>query len=363
MISAKEYAQNILSEHNCIEKKLTLSFSEYSIQIQSNDVRIINDMRDYFGDFVSDNSANCDSNIYIFQSELKTPELEFSDWVRDPGKQGRKDAFYDAEDGRFCWKVRTGMNYVLCDDYRIAYGSVLENFSQAINFTLNQHMEWLMNHGSVICHAAAVAHQGTGIALSAFSGGGKSTTALFLMNQGLDFVSNDRLFLKNSGNEVRMYGIAKQPRINPGTILNNPTLRPILPQQRINELQNMPKQDLWNLEEKYDAMIDSLYGKGRYQLETKIHAHVILNWKHDSNEDTKITPVNIHQRDDLLNAIVKSPGPFYIDKNGQGWPNSSDIDRQPYLEVLSEIDVYEVSGKIDFESIMEPLVKLVKKSS
>lgn len=360
MISARCYAQQILNNHKCISEALSLEFSGFHIQVISNNSQILADMRDYFGDFVTGDMNEYESRIYIFQSDTPTPNLEFQDWSREQGKAGRKDAFYDVDDGRFCWKVRTGMNYVLCDDYRIAYGPVLENFSQAINFTLNQHMEWLMNHGGLICHAAAVSFQGSGIALSAFSGGGKSTTALFLMNQGMDFVSNDRLFLRKEGDSIRMYGIAKQPRINPGTILNNDTLKSILPKSRVDELSKMAEQDLWNLEEKYDAMIDDLYGKNRYKLDSEIHAHVILNWTHDSHDETKLESIDIHQRGDLLEAVIKSPGPFYMDTNGKGWPNENSIDKKPYLDVLSSIDVYEVSGKVDFDKIIQPLENLVK---
>lgn len=360
MLTAKQVADEVLANHPCIDESLNLGFGDFKLQVKSNNQQLINEMRGYFEAFLISHNETDAKTIYVFESEMSQPDVEFKDWQRDPGKAGRKDAYVDTPDGRLCWKVRTGMNYVLSNEFRIAYGPALANISQAINFTLNQHLEWIMNQGGLICHAAAVAHKGSGIAISAFSGGGKSTTALHLMNLGLDFVSNDRLFIQAKDSQPIMTGIAKQPRINPGTILNNETLVSILPEERAAELKLMPKEELWQLEEKYDAMIDDLYGKGRFKLQTKIHAHVILNWKHDSTEPTQLKKVDIQQREDLLAAIMKSPGPFYVDKDGIGWANGRDVDKQQYLDTLSHIDVYEISGKIDFDKVLQPLLSLVK---
>jgi HprK-related kinase B len=158
-----------------------------------------------------------------------------------------------------------------------------------------------------------------------------------------------------------MYGVAKQPRINPGTILNNPVLRPLLSKSRIEELEKMSKTSLWQLEEKYDAVIGEIYGKNRFQLNANIHAHVVLNWKHDSENSTEINRVDMSQRQDLLEAIMKSPGPFYMDQNGQGWENGGITNRQTYIDILSTIEVYEISGKVDFEAMVQPLIKLIKR--
>ena len=363
MILAKDIADNILSQHDCVNETLKIAFSKFRVEILTNNQKLLNTLRDYFLEYIVTDNQAITQRIYILESTQEKPDVEFINWARDPGKVGRKDAFFDTSDGRLCLKVRTGMNYVLCDEFRIAYGPTLKNISQAINFIISQHIEWLMNEGSVICHAAAVAYQGSGIALSAFSGGGKSTTALHLMDYDLDFVSNDRLFLRHEKNETKMFGVAKQPRINPGTILNNPVLRPLLAKSRVKELESMEKQSLWELEEKYDAMIEPLYGKNRFVLEANIHAHVVLNWKHDSTENTELKRVNIEQRQDLLEAIIKSPGPFYMDQNGKGWENGGTTNKQAYIDVLSNIDVYEISGKVDFDKMLEPLAKLIKNRS
>jgi len=361
MILAKDVANGVLAKNKCLEESLNLAFGDFCVAVISNNQLLLDNLREYFAEFIADDNYEITQTVHVLESNFAKPDVEFIHWSRDPGKAGHKDAFFDTPDGRLCLKVRTGLNYVLCDDKRIAYGPALKNFSQAVNFIISQHIEWLMNQGSVICHAAAVAYKGSGIALSAFSGGGKSTTALHLMDFGLDFISNDRLFIRHQNNKTEMFGVAKQPRINPGTILNNKVLRPLIPQKRIEELEKMDKQTLWQLEDKYDAMIEPLYGKNRFQLATDIHAHVVLNWKHESENETELKLVDISQRQDLLEAIMKSPGPFFMDKNGQGWQNGGVSEKQTYIDVLSNIEVYEISGKVDFDAMLQPLVELIKR--
>ena len=51
-----------------------------------------------------------------------------------------------------------------------------------------------------------------------------------------------------------MSGIPKLPRINPGTALNNPSLRSILSPERRAELEGVDAGELWSLEEKQCGM-------------------------------------------------------------------------------------------------------------
>ena len=64
--------------------------------------------------------------------------------------------------------------------------------------------------------------------MAGFSGAGKSTLALHVMSLGATFVSNDRVMVAetpaNDSGAPMMYGVAKHPRINPGTAMNNPDL-------------------------------------------------------------------------------------------------------------------------------------------
>lgn len=330
--------------------RLNLKFSGRIYEIRCND-RVVRDrLADYFSEHVPDSQTPTDQVVGILQGDYPLPDLVWADWLRETGKSGRKDAYHDLPGSRLLRKVRTGMHYWQRQQAPIAFGPCRENESQVINFILNQHMSYLQNEGSIICHAAAVSHQDQGLALCAFSGGGKSTLALTLMNQGIDFVSNDRLFIRRGPTGARLFGVAKQPRINPGTILNNPRLTGLLPETRRAELESWPRERLWALEEKYDAPIGALYGVRRFKDSASLSAVVVLNWRHDSQEPTRMNPVSLKEKPHLLDALMKSPGPFHMDANGRPWKNGEMPALENYLEQLEGIPCYELSGRADFEA-------------
>lgn len=356
---ANEIAEYLLAQHP-IQASISLTFGEYRVKVFSNHVDLVEVLNQYFNEFKVEEleDSACDDIVHVFESKQARPNFELIDWIREGGKSGRKDAFYDLPDGRLMHKVRTGMNYVQNQKYHIAYGPCFANQSQVINFVLTQHMTHLQNQGSLICHSSAVAKNRKGIALSAFAGGGKSTLALKLMNKGLDFVSNDRLFINTKDNDAYMYGVAKQPRINPGTVLNNPTLSCLIGEARKTELLAMKKEELWDLEEKYDAPIDTLYGTNKFKLVSELQGIVVLNWSRNGNEEARIDKVDLNQRSELLDAVVKSPGPFHYDQKGQPWGNGILPQKEKYLEHLKSVDIYEITGTVNFEDMANKIVEL-----
>ena len=54
----------------------------------------------------------------------------------------------------------------------------------------------------------------------------------------------------------------------------------------------MPRQALWDLEEKYDVMIDELYGAERMRREARLAAVVILNWRRDGQQPLRCERVD-----------------------------------------------------------------------
>ena len=99
-----------------------------------------------------------------------------------------------------------------------------------------------------------------------FSGTGKSTLALHIMRSGTDFISNDRVMVEKAFQQHTMYGVAKMPRINPGTVLNNDSLQSVIPEQERLEFEALPPDELWDLEHKYDAFIDHCFGRRKFTL-------------------------------------------------------------------------------------------------
>jgi len=318
------------------------------IEVQTNSAELAKRLEAYFLPFLIPSG---EPHIRICALELAATELplNFIDWPREAGKVGRKDSYVDLEDGRVCRKVRTGLQYLLGAGERLVFGDCVKNDNQVINLVVSQYIGWLMNKAWALCHASGVARQGKGLAIAAFSGGGKSTLALHLVRQGLDFISNDRTLIALQNGAAMMSGVPKHPRINPGTVLNNPALAPVIPKARQQELARLPVEEIWDLEEKYDALIDQLFGVERFQLAAELTGFLILNWQRDSTAPTQFKKIDLAGRPDLLAAVMKTPGPFYIPEGASRPSGFIDVNPDEYLPVLQKIPVFEVTGAVDFD--------------
>lgn len=327
-----------------VDNNLLLDFGGCIIQTISSTGALNDALADYFKEFVVDSGI---PEIVVTAHEGAPPEFDFEFTVKqpDPGKTKIKEEWKDLPDGRIVRKRLTGMHFIFGEGENVAVGPCLENSNQVINFINNRFIEWKLNQGGFLGHAAGVIHNGRGISLAGFSGAGKSTLALHLMSRGTTFVSNDRIMVEENGAGLTMFGVAKQPRINPGTALNNPDLCRIVEPELRDRFLTMPVEELWQLEHKYDALIDECYGPGKFSLKSKMDALVILNWKRDAGDMT-IAMVDPRERDDLLPAFMKATGLFYlpINPDRQGDPTV-----EAYAELLAKSDLIEISGGIDFD--------------
>lgn len=286
--------------------------------------------------------------VHLLPGQTLATEPDWTDWAREAGKSGRKDAVCDLQDARLIKKVRSGVTFLQAPGTAVAFGPLEENVSTVINFINTQILNDRLRDGWQLAHAAAVAGHGRGLAISGLSGGGKSTSVLRMMDiEGTSFVSNDRVLIKDG----RVLGIPKHPRINPGTILGNPRLQGMLSPDRRADLLAMPKDALWELEEKYDLIIGEVYGQGRVQYAAPLTDFWVLNWSRNSDQPTQVRRVDLAARPDLLSAIMKSPGPFYQHADGHFEPNGASPDPAPCLKALKGVAVYEVTGQIDFEAL------------
>ena len=217
-------------------------------------------------------------------------------------------------------------------------------------------MEWKLNQGYYLAHAAGVIWEGAGIAMAGFSGMGKSTLALHLMSRGAKFVSNDRLLFKKEKNDLNMLGVAKLPRINPGTALNNSDLKSVIPPDDKREFSELSEEELWDLEHKYDVFIDKCFGKDKFILSAPMDLIVMLNWQR--NEEPISTKfVSFSDRRDLLGAFMKSPGLFYEPEDVLA---QESLTEENYIEKLKEFPVLEISGGVNFERAVKEIIKVIK---
>ncbi|MEN8802187.1 MAG: HprK-related kinase B [Thiogranum sp.] len=330
---------------------LYLGIGNCKLRLRSNSAQLLDGLRGYFAHVVSA-AQPPDIDVIAVESDIVDFDANFTDWKREPGKSGRKDAYLDIPHGRLVRKVRTGMLFLQSEKYRIAAGPCIEYDNQVINFINAQYMNWLQQRSWLICHAAALVHQGCGFAIAGHSGGGKSTLMLNLLDHdSVSYITNDRLFIKKRAGETRAVGIPKLPRINPGTIVHNRKLQQLIEPQRRADLLALPPQELWELEDKYDVDVETIYGAGRIVQEAPLSAFLILNWQRDTEETLQLAEVDLVSRRDLLAAIMKSPGPFYQYADGSFFQDDTAFNEQVYLDALEGVRIYEARGRADFEGL------------
>jgi HprK-related kinase B len=344
--------QLLTGDNELLPSSVCLQLMDYRLAIRSNSERFLQCMQRYFSHVLAASGDDVRAEVIAIERDIVNTSVEFVDWKREPGKTGRKDAIYDFPAGRLVRKVRTGMLFLQSDRDLVVAGPCLEYDNQVINFINSQFLNWLQNDGYLLCHAAALSRNGHGLAIAGLSGGGKSTLMLNLMDDAATaFVSNDRLLVRRQGETTHAVGIPKLPRINPGTIVHNPRLFPLIDENSREQLLQLDKKELWKLEQKYDANINELYGPGRIQHETGLYRFLVLNWQHDTDKELQVNRVDLSQRSDLLSAIMKPSGPFYMDTAGVFNSDDAFPEASNYLTELADVEIYEASGKIDFERL------------
>jgi HprK-related kinase B len=353
--SVAELVPLMLREADLLARPLSLSVGELGLEVRSNSQTLLDRLADYFSHLIPMPLTERIEVIAI-EHEVLDSHLPFKDWRREPGKQGRKDAIYDLADGRLVLKVRTGMLFLQSESHRIAAGPCLQFDNQLINFINSQVMNRLQRQGWLIQHAAALRLGESTLGVAGFSGNGKSTLMLHLMEHPEScYLTNDRLFLKRERSEVKAVGIPKLPRINPGTLISNPRLVPLISAERAELLRQLPHQQLWELEEKHDVDVAALYGANQIDTSSPypLQAMLILNWSRDTESPVTLAQVDLEQRRDLLPALMKSPGPFYQDAAGRFLQDDDVQDVSAYLELLKDVSVFEVTGRIDFAQLRD----------
>jgi HprK-related kinase B len=323
------------------------------LRLRSNSAALLGDLADYFSHVTCDAMAP-DIDIIAIERDAPELDLDFIDWKREPGKTGRKDSYVDLPGGRLVRKVRTGMVFLQSEQRRVAAGPCRKYDNQVINFINSQYMNWLQNRGWLICHAAGLGCRGKGLGIAGFSGGGKSTLMLHLLdNDEVSYLTNDRLFIHAGSGQPLARGIPKLPRINPGTIVHNQKLHSLIPAEQREALLQLPGEELWGLEEKYDVHIDRAYGPGRILQEVPLAAFLILDWQRDSERELEVEQVDLAVHRELLGALMKSPGPFYQYPDGTFLQDTAVFDESPYLDTLKDVAVYVARGRIDFSAMSD----------
>ncbi len=346
--------QNILAKQN-FNQHLFLKFDDCIIRVETTTLALKQKLEEYLGPFIFSKDLETNITVKVIETRPFVPDIPFINKPPDPGKKKIKEQYCDLDSGRVVRKKQTGTLFYFNRGENLALGPCSENDNQIINFINNRFIQWKLDQGCLLCHAAAVARNNFGIILAGFSGMGKSTLALHLMNKGLTFISNDRLMVNEDGSKLIMYGVPKLPRVNPGTILNNPTLTGILEKHELEKFKRVKDDKMWNLECKYDVFLDQCFGPGRFRLKSGAKSLVILNWRHEKRP-LSFKPVDLKQRIDLLNTVIKAPGLFYLPERSDQHAPASPGD---YIDLFALCEVFELSGGINFQQASEKCLELI----
>jgi HprK-related kinase B len=341
-------------KHDC-PFTLKLKFGVCRIDVHTNLANLNDNLKTYYRSFISE-QGSADIDVTAIYCDSQDLDLTYQIKPPDPGKTKIKEEYIDLEDGRIVRKRLTGMVFLFGGQTNLALGPCDLNVNQVVNFINNRYIQYLLHNGCLLCHAAAVTDGNHGMAVAGFSGMGKSTLALHLMSYKLNFVSNDRLLIRREDDSLMMYGVAKHPRINPGTILNNRTLYPVISDSEREELEAIPTRELWELEQKHDVIIEEVFGQDRFDLDSALNTFVILNWNLGAGP-ADVHQVDLNQRRDLLPALMKSPGLFYEPDNSDG---DFDFSETAYLDLLRDCRVIEISGGVDFERATMRCMEILK---
>lgn len=278
--------------------------------------------------------------------------LPFSVWQGGDGEA--KEEFVDLADGRVVRKRRTGLWLLFGPGGHFVLGPCRHHVDQVVNCVNARAADRELAAGARLLHAAGVAVGQAGLAVSGFAGAGKSTLALELVRRGADFVSNDRLLIGPSAREANalaMTGVARLPRVNPGTLLHNDRLAPILSDEERATFAALPAEALWKLERKYDVPIDACFGPGRFRLRTRLAALVVLRWR-PGGGDMAARWTDLGACPELAAAFTKDVGVFFEHGPSRAVPGE-------YLSLLADCPVLVLDGGTDFDRAAALCLKLL----
>lgn len=338
---------------NCTST-LSLPLQGTTVQLWADNPRILEWLKGYYAGLTVTTPGNDQpvQRVYLIDQLINTQGV---DWVpvkrNKPSPLGLKEAYRDTPEGRWVHKVRTGMVFLQTLDAPLAIGDLTRHASQVVNFINNQFLNAHQRGGYGLGHASAFTVNGQAIAIAANSGSGKSTLMLkALESPGTRFLSNDRILFspQPGGAATEVLGVAKHPRVNPGTLIGSARLASLLSAEERERYAQMPTAQLWEAEDKYDVRIPHLFGEDKTVLSARLGTLILLDWSRTSRLPCELSSVAIEQTPEALDGLRKSPGLFFQDSEGRFPPDTAPPCQQ-YARQLAGVKVLRLSGGVDFE--------------
>ncbi len=339
--------QNILDLTPECRHYLVLDFAGYVVEFRTNNRTLTNELVRYYQHFVAASSSTPAADCVVHGIQCPVPDID-GDWqtkVPEPGKTRIKEEVLALEDGnKIVRKIQTGVHLLFVGDLRIVAGPLDRYPNQVINFINNMHLEHLLRDDGQLFHAAGACRGAIGCGMAGQSGMGKSTLALRLLGRGLDLVSNDRLVVTGDSNGLMMQGIGKYPRVNPGTVMNQPELLNLMTQEDLARYRSMSPDELWNLEEKYDAFIEPAFGC-EFRLAARMSLFVAINWDRHATARPVLERSDPAAHPELIASVMKAPG-VMLPRASARIPHPLP---EAYMALLSRCEFYVLSGGVDFD--------------
>ncbi len=318
------------------------------LRVQTNSLALAEALGRHFAAFPADGGQ---PDLVIQAVDGPCPDLDLT-FVPHESEDG-KEEYADLPDGRLVRKRRTGLLLVFGPAGNWIFGPCAAWPQQVVNAVNARLADRELTRGAALLHAAAVARGEIALALAGLAGAGKTTLALAglagagkptlgleLVRRGADFVTNDRLFVTPGPDGFGCCGLARPPRVNPGTILANDRLHGLLDPAERAAYAALPPQALWGLESKHDVPIETCFGPGRVRLRAGLCALVVLGWKR-SGGPVVARWTSLPAAPELVPAIAKDLGVLFLAGPRPAEPAA-------YLAALGELPVLVLSGGVDF---------------
>jgi len=337
---------------------LALNLDGYLVHFKTNSMSLVAELTDYYQFFLANEEQQDRAPDRVVTGLQCAAQDIKGDWAvkqPDPGKAKVKEHILNVEGGKLIYKVLTGLYLLFKGPQRFCFGPLEDHPNQVVNFINNMHLEHLLSLGGQLFHASGVCLGNNGLGMAGLSGKGKSTLALRLLQRGMDLVSNDRLVVSEKAPGLLMQGITKYPRINPGTVINQPELAGIVSAKDLARYKAMTFDELWMLEEKYDAFVEPAFGCS-FTLNAKMRMFVALDWDRNSS-----APLRLEKRDPdnciaLVRNVMKSPGVMLPEASTR----IPEAVVEPYLALLAQCDFYVLSGRVDFDEAADKVKAIVQ---
>lgn len=305
-----------------VSATLRLDFGGYRIDVEANGLRLAGRLQTYFHRDLAKRPGAPDARLSAVVGTPAYDAAKMKVWTR-PTAPNRtpKESCYDDRGVRRILKNRTGVLITMGGGDISITGALEQYANQVVNLIGTMYGLSLLDQGYVMVHASAVVERGEGGKAVVFlgnSGSGKSSLALQVIERGgFDYLSNDRVFLRAAKGEVRASGMPKKPRVNPGTLLASASLSRLVPGPRRRVFEQLPREQLWALEEKTDVDVEHELG-ARWRVSAPLGRVYSLEWR-PSGQGFGASDLDASGALNALLTTAKDFGPYDL-KAGQRDP-------------------------------------------